>query len=356
MPLSSHDIKVEAKRIGFDLVGITDARPFPKHLKVVQECLTSGKIPRSMRDKYAALSMIEDFADPLRSMPSARSIIVLGKRYLLKGQHQMGYPSDPRGRIGRECWHRSYAQLNDMRNEMLRYVRSHGGAALDANRVPTKAAANRSGIGTYGKNTIIQNEDLGSWVIYTSILTDMDLQVDAQEEPRCGACQRCIRTCPTKAITEPYMVDASRCIGHLLASPEAIPLELREAIGDRINGCDHCQEVCPRNDYVEGVETDLPDPFGEWGRGPKLLDILDIDEEEFKKFFLGLEWQVPDRRLLIRNALVALGNVGDEVVISHIQRFIGGEDEMLAEHATWAKENILKRCGSKNGDGAGTAI
>lgn len=356
MVLTSHEIKSEARRIGFDLVGITDARPFPKHLKMVQERLGNGKIPASMREKYASLSMIEDFADPLRSMPNARSIIVMGKRYLVKGQHTMGYPSDPRGRIGRECWHGFYAQLDKMRRELIRYVRSNGGIALDTNKVPTKAAAYRSGVGIYGKNTIIQNEDLGSWVIYTAILTDMDLKLDEQEEPRCGSCQRCIRLCPTKAITEPFVVDASRCIGHLLASPETIPVELREAIGDRINGCDQCQEVCPRNDYVEGVGTDLPDPFGEWSRSPKLLDILNIDEEGFKSFFQGLEWQVPDRRLLIRNALVALGNVGDEVVVQHIQRFVDGEDRMLAEHAKWAKENILKRSGSMNGDGAGTAI
>ncbi|OPY34622.1 MAG: Epoxyqueuosine reductase [Methanomassiliicoccales archaeon PtaU1.Bin124] len=341
--LTSEDVKVAAMRLGFDIVGITNVEPFPRFLKEVKRRRANGTITDEMANLYPPMGKVELFSDPKASMPLARSIIVLGMRYLIDERHESGTPSDPRGRISKDYWRHFYAEIDKRRQLVINFLRENGAEVLDENLVPTKAAVHRSGVGTYGKNTVIQNEDHGSWMLFRAISTDLELRPDEEAEPRCGSCQRCIRLCPTKAIVEPYVVDASRCLTDILAMPGPIPLELREMVGDRINSCGHCQEVCPRNDNVQPIKTELDDPFGPWTKSPRLLDLVNLTREEFDRHFHDMEWNVDDHRLLIRNALVALGNVGDVSVVPAIQRFIDGDDVMLAEHAAWAKDNILRR-------------
>lgn len=356
MVLTSDDVKATARKIGFDLVGITTADPFPKHAKAVKDRTARGSMPDELVRHFEAIGNADAISDPRTAMPEARSIIVLGMRYLLAEKHTGGTPADPTGRISKEYWRRNYPELRRMRAEMIADLREKGAKVSDSVIAPTKAAAHRSGIGRYGKNSIIQNEDHGSWVVYTTITTDLVLPPDEEEGQRCGACQKCMRLCPAKAIAEPFVIDAGRCLTYVLASPDPIPLDLREAVGDRVNSCEMCQEVCPRNENVSPVNTRLEEPFGRWTKSPKLLELVDISQEEFDAHFADLEWFAEDVRLLRRNAIVALGNVGDVTVIQRLETIIGGNDAMLAEHAAWAKGNILRRNAEEGRNGVGTAI
>jgi epoxyqueuosine reductase len=338
-----NDIKKFAMSLGFDLVGITTVEPFLKFDKYVLEGIRSKRIPDEMTNEVAVIKDHTIACDPSHLMPGARSIIVLGMRYLIEEAHDPGEPWNPRGRIARVHWRDFSSDIKERRNRMIEHLRSEGMEAVKGSAIPVKPAACRSGVGVFGKNTMIQNEDLGSWTIFTTILTDADLAPFEQMEPRCGSCQRCIRLCPTKAIPEPYVLDASRCLNYVLASEAPIPNELRELVGDRINGCDACQEVCPRNENVTPVKTDLPPRFGEWGRSPRLLDVLKMQENEFETHFSALDWYNPSLRTLKRNAIVALGNTGDCSTLSALEPFATGEDDDLAEHARWAMDRIRQR-------------
>lgn len=344
--------------MGFDLVGITNADPFPRQLKAVKERLQNGTMPEMILPFYPQLDEVEQYHDPRSTMPEARSIIVLGMRYLLAERHEGGTLERPKGRTSKDYWRNFYPEVRRRRSLLVDFLKVNGANAADENRVPTKAAAHRSGIGVYGKNSIIQNEEHGSWIMYTAITTDLPLEPDEPGEPRCGSCQRCIRLCPTKAIVEPFVIDMNRCLTLVLASPEPIPMDLRHAVGDRINSCDQCQQVCPRNEDVRTIDTVLPDPYGRWTKSPDLIDLLKIDEEEFERTFNGLEWLGGGKETLVRNAIVALGNIGWESAIPELEQIIASKNELLSEHAAWARDNILRRIEErdKGEDGAGTAI
>ncbi|MFA5313882.1 MAG: tRNA epoxyqueuosine(34) reductase QueG [Methanomassiliicoccales archaeon] len=343
--VDSSEVKRVAKCLGFDLVGVTTAEPFLKFDKHVIEGIMSRRIPDEMTNEVAVIKDHSTACDPSHIMPGTRSVVVLGTRYLLEEAHEQGTSDDPRGRIARVHWRDFSSDLKDRRGKMLEYLRSEGVNAVKGSLLPIKPAACRSGVGVFGKNTMIQNEDLGSWLIFTAILTDAELTPDEQMEPRCGSCQRCIRLCPTKAMPEPYVLDASRCLNYVLASDAPIPVGLRELVGDRINGCDLCQEVCPRNENVGAVKTALPPRFGEWGKSPKLLDVLKMSESDFERYFSTLDWYSPSLRALKRNAIVALGNTGDCSTLGALEPFSTGEDEDLAEHARWAMDRISQREG-----------
>jgi len=337
------DIKKKAKEIGFDLIGITTVEPFLKYDKYVVEGIRSRRIPDEMTNEVAILKDHSTMCDPSHLMPGARSMIVMGIRYLLDEKHLEGAPSDPTGRIARVHWRDFPVNMKERRGQMIDYLRSEGIEAVKGSVIPVKPAACRAGIGAFCKDTMIQNDDFGTWVIYTVILTDAELSPDEPNEPRCGSCQRCMRLCPTKAIEGPYVLDASRCLNYVLASDSPIPVELRGPIGDRINGCDLCQEVCPRNENVPPVKTDLPFRFGKWGKSPRLLDMLKMSEAEFDEHFSTLDWYNPSLRTLKRNVIVALGNTGDSSTLSALEPYVSCDDQDLAEHAAWAMGQIKQR-------------
>ncbi len=202
--------------------------------------------------------------------------------------------------------------------------------------MPVKAAAHRSGVGVYGKNTNIQNEDFGSWLLFRTVVTDLKLRPDEESEPRCGACQRCLRLCPTKAIKEPYVLDSGRCLSTILSSPGPVPLEHRVAVGMRILGCDLCQEVCPRNESVAPL-IDLENRFVV-GLGDR-LDLRWIAKaglEELRGSLARSGHPSLDPDLLRRNAMIAMGNSGDVSFIDTLEGSLNDRQPLVRGHAAWA--------------------
>jgi epoxyqueuosine reductase len=203
--------------------------------------------------------------------------------------------------------------------------------------------AQRAGLGFIGKHTNLISRRFGNWIFLAEILTTLDLEPDASERNHCGSCTRCIEACPTAAITAPFQLDARRCISYLTIELKgSIPLDLRPAIGNRIYGCDDCLAVCPWNRFArEGrlmkhrARADLATP--------DLLELLALDDAGFKARFGGTPMLRAKHRGLLRNACVALGNVGDASALPALQKAAADPEPLIAEHARWAVAEILAR-------------
>jgi epoxyqueuosine reductase len=180
----------------------------------------------------------------------------------------------------------------------------------------------------------------GTWSFLGNIVTTVELPTGKKPKDRCGSCTRCIDVCPTRAITAPYQLDASKCISYLTIEHDgAIPLEYREAIGDRLYGCDECLDVCPWNKWA------VPTTEAKFAPRdlPSLQEMLGWDEATFAERMQGS----PMRRLKLhrfkRNICVVLGNTGTAEDLPELERVAGSDDAMVAEHARWAIRLIKKR-------------
>jgi epoxyqueuosine reductase len=208
----------------------------------------------------------------------------------------------------------------------------------DDNALVDRAAAHRAGLGWYGKSANLLLEGRGSWFVLGTVVTDAPLP--PAPEPvadGCGSCTRCVDACPTGAIVAPGVVDARRCLAWLVQAPGPFPLEHRVALGDRLYGCDVCQEVCPPN-RVEDRRT--PPRTGDGDEAwVDLVDLLGRSDEEL--LARHGRWYVPRRqaRYLRRNALVVLANVGDgrdPAVAGAVADALASPDPLVRGHAAWA--------------------
>ena len=204
------------------------------------------------------------------------------------------------------------------------------------------ALAEKSGLGWRGKHTLLINKDHGSWFFLGEIYTNLPLPVDTKATNHCGSCSACIDICPTRAITTPYEVDARRCISYLtIELKDAIPLEFRPMIGNRVYGCDDCQLVCPWNKFAE--ITQEPDFNVRNGLDDiSLVECFGWTDVEFNQKMAGsaiyrigyLQW--------LRNIAVGLGNAPSSPdVINALKTRENDANEMLREHIEWALQQHL---------------
>ena len=208
---------------------------------------------------------------------------------------------------------------------------------VDSAPVLERALARNAGLGWIGKHTCLIDKDGGSWFFLGEIYVDIPLPVDAPATAHCGTCTRCIDICPTRAITAPQRLDARRCISYLTIEHEgAIPLELREPIGNRIFGCDDCQLVCPWNKFAR--RTDEPDfrARNNLDRA-SLAELFAWSEDEFLQRTEGSAIRRSGHARWLRNIAVALGNAPTSPeVIEALQSRRDVEDPIVREHVEWA--------------------
>jgi epoxyqueuosine reductase len=249
--LASHalaqQIKSQAKSLGFDLVGITSARP-SEHAEYLRKWLDAGNAGTMtyLTQRFA------ERTDPTVYFPGAASIICVAKNYYFPLEESAD--SCDRGKIARYALGDDYHEhMKDQLHELADWLRTRDPAARTRCSVDTaplleRELAARSGIGWIGKNTLVINPEIGSWILLGEILTTLELPPDEPATDHCGSCTRCIDACPTGAITKPYELDARRCISYLTIEHRGdIPADLRLPIGDWLYGCDICQDVCPFN-------------------------------------------------------------------------------------------------------------
>ena len=341
---------------GLDRVGVAGADPFTEARVALDE--------RKARDLHGGMQFT--YRNPARSTEPARALA--GVRCLVVGAK--AYPSEtvaptdaaagrgPLARVARYATGDHYGALRLGLEAIAAHLRAEGWQArviLDDNALVDRAVAYRAGLGWYGKNANILIEGAGSWFVLGSVLTDAPLPVaDRPVADGCHACSRCLDGCPTEAIIEPGVVDARRCLAWLVQAEGVFPLEHRVALGDRIYGCDVCQEVCPPSNRAPrsppGVGSSLDPPSAhaphDLGSWVSVLDLLELDDVTLLARF-G-RWYIPRRNpgYLRRNALIVLGNMAPlplaPPLASVLARYLRDPDPLLRAHAVWAARRLRR--------------
>ena len=326
---------------GIDAAGVAAAEPFDGTRRDLIERRAAG-MHAGMQFTYRNP---DRSTDPRRALPGARSLVVGALSYLREppsGDDTARMVAG--GRVARYAWEDFYGALRAGLEAGAAVLRGAGHRTVvlaDSNALVDREAAKRAGIGWYGRNANLLLPGRGSWFVLGSIVTDAALVPDTPVEPGCGACTRCIGGCPTGAIVAPGVVDARRCLAWVVQAPGAIPRELRVALGDRIYGCDDCQEVCPPNQTVQRRDT----PAAGAGSRATVDAVTFLDGDDRVVLEAAGRWYVQgrDARYLRRNALVVLGNAGDPrdpQVGRAVKAALAHDDPLVRAHAVWAAARL----------------
>jgi epoxyqueuosine reductase len=274
---------------------------------------------------------------PETLLPGAITVVSAALCYYAPGPD----PAPGEGQLPRYTWADAYAELRRKLDELGRRLGGRYRVLVDANQHVDREAAARSGVGFYGKNTMLITRRHGSWVVLGTLVTDAEIELTAALELDCGECRLCVDACPTGALDEPGVLDSTRCLSYWTQAPRAIPEEYRAELGAQVYGCDICQDVCPWNRGVERRRAAEPLPAG---AEPvvSLVDWLRAGEEELARRYERLYVPRNEARWLRRNALVALGNTGAPEHLPEVERFLDDSDSMLREHARWAAQRITR--------------
>jgi epoxyqueuosine reductase len=331
-------VKERAVELGFVLVGITTADPFETDLATTLRWLDQGF--------NAGMAWMNEertrrACQPDELLPGARSLVVVATPY--GGRDPAPPDSQPRGHVARYARGADYHDVMKARlDDLAALVRSLGGEEartrvfVDSSPLPERAAAVRAGLGFVGKNTNLLTGRAGSWLLLGALLTTLELEADPPVERDCGRCRLCLDACPTDAFPDPFVLDANRCISYLTIEHRgAIPHDLRAGIGGHVFGCDVCQEVCPWNRTDRGLGW--PELTGDQETAlPLLSDLLALDDAAFRGRYRRTPIWRTKRRGLLRNAAVALGNLGDESSLPVLARALADPEPLVRAHAAWA--------------------
>ena len=328
---------------GIDHVGVASADVLSTARRAIDDRIAGG-----LHDGMGfTFRNPERSTDPSRAVENAASIIVAARSYLADGEPTVD-TTRPYARVGRYAWTDHYAPLRTALREVARSIRraDHRAVAFaDDNSVVDRAVAHRAGLGWYGKNANLLLPGVGSWFVLGSIITTATYEpTSATVADGCGTCRKCIDGCPTGAIVAPGVIDGGRCLSWILQKPGTIPEEFRIAVGDRIYGCDDCQDVCPITVRLGHRSTVHVDDLRR--AAVDVVRLLDADDEWIEREYA--HWYVADRdyRWVRRNALVVIGNVADpddQRSRAVLARYRSGPDPILAEHADWAERRLDHR-------------
>jgi epoxyqueuosine reductase len=337
----SQALKAEAARLGFAGCGIARADAHDGHA-ALDAWLGAGR--------HGSMDWMETRAGERGSAqglwPEARSVIALALSYA-PADDPMRLADEPGvGRIS------VYAQGGDYHDVVKRslkglarwLVEREGGAVkvfVDTAPVMEKPLGAAAGIGWQGKHTNLVSRTHGSWLFLGCIMTTLELAPDTPHVDRCGSCDACQRACPTDAFPAPYRLDARRCISYLTIEHKGpIPVEFRRAIGNRIYGCDDCLAVCPWNSFAQAAQANMAfAPRAELA-APELADLLALDDAGFRQVFSGSPIKRIGRNRMVRNACIAAGNSGDSRLLPVLERLTDDNNEVVAEAAVWALNEI----------------
>lgn len=370
----SDQIKTRANDLGFAKCGITRAEP----LDLISRQRFLRWLENNLHGEMGYMNRSpEKRIDPRRVLDHASSIISVLINYYSPENHSTDQQT---GVISRYAWGRDYHLLVEQKlrllDEFLSSLTPHHSSLfyVDTGPVLDKWWAERAGLGWIGKNANLITREMGSWVFVGEILTTLQfeqseydlpfehppqrslktdhrpekasrsqlLRTPARETQKtfCGSCSRCLEVCPTRAIVAPYIVDARRCISYLtieLRGP--IPRELRPLIGNRIFGCDDCQDVCPWNRFAVPTRQSDFQP-AEGNLAPQLAHLLSMSREEFNRRFKESPIQRARYTGFLRNVAVALGNSHSTTALPALTRALAHPEALVRQHAAWAIREI----------------
>jgi epoxyqueuosine reductase len=326
-----------AAELGLDVVGATPAEPYAETERHIRERKARGLFA----DMKFTTAQPEVSCHPEQLLPNARSVVSAALCYYTPGSD----PEQGEGRLPRYTWYDAYAELRTRLDELGRRIGGDYRVLVDANQHVDREAAARAGVGFYGKNTMLITRRYGSWVVLGTLVTGVEIEATPPLDLDCGSCTLCIEACPTGALDEPGVLDANRCLSWSTQRPGPIPEEHRVALGDRVYGCDICQDACPWNRGIEKRRADAKPPPG---AEPvvSLVDWLAAEGDTLRRGYDRLYVPRNDPRYLRRNALVALGNNGGEEAERALAPYLEGDDDLLREHAEWAAARLGVHRGS----------
>jgi epoxyqueuosine reductase len=334
----------QANALGFDCIGVTAPGALGEAAAHLREFIEAG----SHGDMDWIARSPERRADPRGLWPEVRSVIMLGVNY--------GPDSDPlailkqptRGAISVYAQGEDYhdvikKRLKQLARWLVAAVPCEVKVFVDTAAVMEKPLAQAGGIGWQGKHTNLVSRTYGSWLFLGAIFTTLELPRDEAETDHCGSCQACLDICPTSAFPAPYKLDARRCISYLTIEHKgAIPREFRDAIGNRIYGCDDCLAVCPWNKFaLKGREARLAarDDL----RAPDLAELARLDDASFRARFARSPIKRTGRDRFVRNVLIAIGNSADNRLARDAQRLLEDNSPLVRGAAVWALSQLIGR-------------
>jgi epoxyqueuosine reductase len=287
---------------------------------------------------------------PQALWPDVRRVVTLAFSY--------GPDEDPLAVVGRPdraaisvyARHRDYhdvikGKLKELAQHLLADARraGHSGEVkvfVDTAPVMEKPLAEAAGLGWQGKHTNLVSRRLGSWFFLAEIFTDLPLPADEREVDHCGSCRACLDICPTDAFPAPYRLDAGRCISYLTIEHKGpIPEPFREAMGNRIYGCDDCLAACPWNKFAQ-VASEAKLVARDDLRAPMLSDLLDLDDPSFRAHFSGSPIKRIGRDRFLRNVLIATGNAADPTLCEKVEALLVDASALVRGAAVWALSRL----------------
>ena len=317
--------------LGLDVVGATRAEAYADTEAHIRDRRERGLFA----DMRFTMAKPEISCHPEQLVDGARSVVAAALCYA----RDVPSTGPDEGRLPRYTWRDDYATLREQLEALGRRLGGTYRVLVDDNDHVDRAAAVRAGIAFYGKNTMAITRRHGSWVVLGVLVTDAEIEPSPPLELDCGQCRLCIDACPTGALDEPGTLDSTKCLSYWTQAPASIPGAYRAALGAQVYGCDICQDVCPWNRGVERRRRDDPEQHAH----VDLVEWLEQDGAALVTDYDRLYVPRNDPRWLRRNALVALGNTGGREHLALLGRYAAGEDEMLAEHAAWARGRIQER-------------
>ena len=332
-------IKAEARALGFADCRIARADAIPDASARLREWLAAGS--------HGDMAWMEDRAhqrgSPAALWPEVKSVIMLGMSY--------APPHDPLAladekKVGRISVYAQGQDYHDIVKKGLKALARWLVAAMpetdlkvfvDTAPVMEKPLAEAAGLGWQGKHTNLVSREEGSWLLLGAIMTTLELEPDPAGEVKCGSCSACIDVCPTDAFPAPFKLDARRCISYLTIEHKGpIPAEFREAIGNRIYGCDDCLAVCPWNKFAEAAHANRAFAARAELAAPELGDLLQLDDASFRQVFSGSPIKRIGRDRMMRNALISAGNSGLPVLLPRVLALLEDPAPVVRGAAVWA--------------------
>ena len=335
-PIGLETLRAEATRLGFDRVGVVPAGRLEEEGVRLADWLAAGR--------HAGMSWMESSQerriDPGQLLEGCRSVVSLAAFY----PGEDAPPEAGNGRIARYARGRDYHRsMGGKARKLALWLQERTGlaarACVDSSPVLEKAWSERAGIGWIGKNTNLIDRRRGSWMLLAEVLSAAELPAtEVPAEEFCGSCRACLDACPTDAFPAAWTLDASRCLSYwTIEHRGSLPEWIRESVGDRVFGCDICQEVCPWNiRFAEDREA-----AGAYEARPELAqvdltELVRMDEATFRSRFSGTPLMRARWDGMRRNAAVALaGDTAAEAEPALIAA-LHDEDAQLRAHAAWA--------------------
>ena len=347
-PLTGAELKSRlaerARELGFSAFGITSPIVSPALQERLGSWLEAGF--------HGSMVWMEREpsrrGSPIELWHAARSVIMLGLEAPPVSEPLAALARRDRGIVAAYARRRDYhevikGRLKELAGLLVALAGGEVKVFVDTAPVMEKPLAAAAGLGWQGKHSLLLSRDAGSWMLIGAIFATVELPLDGPGDDHCGSCRRCLDICPTQAFPAPYVLDARRCIAYLTIEHKGtIPREFREAIGNRVFGCDDCIAICPWNKYAKASSDARLAERGQLNERP-LAELARLEDADFRKLFAGTPIKRTGRDRFVRNVLIAVGNSREPSLAREAKRLLGDPSPLVRAMAVWAASRLLPK-------------